>query len=577
VLTRVIRGKRPRRSTYLVIAGGLLAAAGLLAVTVFAVFLGDSGTVDVRVADRTTSQVDKQTAGGAFVSYFGDSDTSFGASGTGIFDPFVRIQGTPTEQGYNTNGTTEFDTKVGTWTHAIKVSQIPQRPCPTTTTTPPVTIGSETCFELFVDVNENNSTPFVSLNKVEVYFASGPGAATLTGYPFNTPPAGTTVTEQYSYNGQVLMKDVNQGSGRGDLRYDIPINKSGSGIDVASINCDYGNPLCNTYFVLYSQWGTTGTLSGTNYNSDGGFEEWQVRIYPVVHILKTANPAGPVNAGNPIGFDITVSNTSAIAATNVVISDPLPAGGDLNWSLSPAFTGCSITGSTGSQTLNCTFATLAANSSIGPIHITSATTKADCAVVTNTASFTTGNDGSGSSTASVTVQCGALVIKKESTKTGNPLVKNAGAVFSITGPGGYSTSVKDNNNPAGTATDEDSTIGQVCISGLAPGSYTVNETSPPTGYAGASQTNVGVTVTSGTNCSTNEPTATAAVFTNPPKADIQVNFRDGGSGETSATISCDNTTGTATSSPVPSGWTTTDTVTGISAPTTVHCTIVIDP
>ena len=89
-----------------------------------------------------------------------------------------------------------------------------------------------------------------------------------------------------------------------------------------------------------------------------------------------------MNAGTDIGFDITVTNTGAADATNVTITDnPLPAGGDLNWSLNPAFPGCSITGPVGSQVLNCSFATLAATTgSIGPIHIQSHTTAADCAV-----------------------------------------------------------------------------------------------------------------------------------------------------------------------------------------------------
>src|SRR5205823_8741193 len=135
-------------------------------------------------------------------------------------------------------------------------------------------------------------------------------------------------------------------------------------------------------------------------------------------------------------------------------------------------TGCSIAAGP-PQVLNCTFATLAAGGSIGPIHLTSDTTAADCALVSNTATVASGNDGGGSDDASVTVQCGALVIQKESTKTGNPLVSKTGAVFSITGPGGFSKSVTDN----GTG-DDDTTVGQVCVSGLVPGSYTVNETTP---------------------------------------------------------------------------------------------------
>jgi hypothetical protein len=77
-----------------------------------------------------------------------------------------------------------------------------------------------------------------------------------------------------------------------------------------------------------------------------------------------------VSAGSNIGFDITVSNTGVADATDVVITDPLPAGAgnDLNWSLDPPFAGCSISGAIGSQVLTCTFATLEAGTSIGPIH-----------------------------------------------------------------------------------------------------------------------------------------------------------------------------------------------------------------
>ena len=164
-------------------------------------------------------------------------------------------------------------------------------------------------------------------------------------------------------------------------------------------------------------------------------------------------------------------------------------------------------------------------------------------------------------------QTGALRILKESTKSGNPLVSTAGAVFSYN-----STNVTDN----GTG-DEDSTIGSVCVSGLPIGDYTVNEVTPPPGYGDASQTDQTATVVAGTNCTDNIPTGAAVVtFTNAPLSDIQVNFRDGGSGETSATISCDNTTGTSDTTAA-TGWDTSETVTGIDAPTTITCIIVIDP
>jgi Prealbumin-like fold domain len=160
---------------------------------------------------------------------------------------------------------------------------------------------------------------------------------------------------------------------------------------------------------------------------------------------------------------------------------------------------------------------------------------------------------------------GALAILKNSTKGG--AVTTAGAVFSYDG-----NSVTDN----GTG-DEDPDIGQVCVSGLNVGDYLVDETSPPPGYGGASEAAQMVTVVSGTNCAGSPPGAGAtATFTNPPLSDIQVNFRDGGSGETSATITCDNTTGSGSTTPA-TGWDTSLTVTGVEAPTDIHCTISIDP
>src|SRR5439155_10239644 len=95
-----------------------------------------------------------------------------------------------------------------------------------------------------------------------------------------------------------------------------------------------------------------------------------------IEIHKVANPTGPVSAGDSIGFDLTVHNGGAGTAKNVVVSDALPSGGDLNWSLSPALTGCFITGAVGSQRLDCTFATLGPGASVR-VHVPSPPTRLD--------------------------------------------------------------------------------------------------------------------------------------------------------------------------------------------------------
>jgi uncharacterized repeat protein (TIGR01451 family) len=524
----------------------------LIATVVFAL-ISDSGTHDVIVADSGSSKT--ADIGNASVEYIGSSADNQ-SSGTGTFDPFVRLQGAPTQQGYNTDGAVEFDTKTGKWTHAILASAIPVVDCGGDAT------GTD-CWELFVDINESNTAKYVSLNEVEVWLTDDPG---LRGYPTNF---ATGATQIYDFSGTIKIHDVNQGSGRGDLRYLIPVQEFAA----------------DDFFVLYSRWGTTAGASpdGKTWGSEGGFEEWKVRKAPNVSIVKTAVPAGPVNAGDTIGFDITVSNTGAADATNVMISDSLPASdgvttGTLNWSESPDNSNCAISGAVGSQVLNCTFATLASGASV-TIHIQSATTAADCGIVSNTAALV----GDGSSTATVTVNCAAIRILKDSTKGG--AVAIAGAVFSVDGPDANSDpdfSITD--DATAVAPDEDADIGEVCVSGLAPGNYTVNETTAPSGYGDATQTNLTAVAANGTDCGSNQPTeANSATFVNAPLFDVQVNFRDGGSGETSiVSIDCDGDTtldGTAAS-----GWDDSLTQDDIefvdesgTGEMTLECTLVVDP
>jgi uncharacterized repeat protein (TIGR01451 family) len=269
--------------------------------------VSDSGTYSVVVPDHTQS-ASATTSGGALVTYIGDSAAD-GSSGTGIFDPFVRLQGSPTEQGYNTNGAKEFNTKTGTWTHAILVSDIPV-----------VTVNGKNYWELFNDINETNSTAYVSLNKVEAYFTSN---ANLTGY---SAGFGANATLQYAFNGAILIHDVNSGSGRADLRYRIPTN----GISIPS-NCGYLSSGCSTYFVLYSEWGTTAAYTdGNDYSSDGGFEEWKTQqTYATLQIVKHT-----VGGDGTFGFSVTGTPTAPpVAHPSITTSGG--TGATQNWVVSP--------------------------------------------------------------------------------------------------------------------------------------------------------------------------------------------------------------------------------------------------
>ena len=51
-----------------------------------------------------------------------------------------------------------------------------------------------------------------------------------------------------------------------------------------------------------------------------------------IHIVKTAD-AAQVNAGEPIGFTLTVYNTGSGDAKGVTLTDPLPTKAGLSWSI----------------------------------------------------------------------------------------------------------------------------------------------------------------------------------------------------------------------------------------------------
>jgi uncharacterized repeat protein (TIGR01451 family) len=436
--------------------------------------------------------------GFASVEYIGSS-ASNQSSGTGIFDPFVRLQGSPTEAGYNTDGTVQFATKSGQWTKAIPASAIPVVDCDGPGS------GTALCWELFVDINESNTAKYVSLNEVEVWLTQD---SELSGYPANFL---TDATKVYDFSGAILIHDVNQGSGRGDLRYLIPVQEFESG----------------DFFVLYSQWGTTtgAAPDGKTWGSEGGFEEWKVRKTANVSITKTADAAS-VNAGQNIGFTITVTNGGAADATGVTISDPLPGGPGIDWSESPDNPNCTISGSPPTETLTCGPVTLAANGGSLSVHVQSATTGASCGPYPNTATITAG--GTGSASATITVNCGAIQITKTAkhADTSGDTSANLVATFTITGPSPATT----------TRTVTTGADGVGCVGGLAFGSYSVAETTVPAGYAAPAATTV--TVDNSASCADATFGGEALGVENIPQTDVTITIDSQRDGATSTLIEC---------------------------------------
>src|SRR3954468_23708458 len=88
------------------------------------------------------------------------------AAGTGIFNTFVRVQNTGTEQGYNTDAAAQFDEKAS-FHHSVLLNNIP------------IIIGDGTggteegvaYREFRLDLNEANGStnPFLSLDKLQIF------------------------------------------------------------------------------------------------------------------------------------------------------------------------------------------------------------------------------------------------------------------------------------------------------------------------------------------------------------------------------------------------------------------------
>lgn len=238
---------------------GKLATVGGLGLVVAVILIG--GGIAIANVDLTNPPTtnDHTFGDGSIIEYI----DPVGATGTGVLNSFVRVQANGTEEGYNTDGPLEQDTKPGIWTHSLLVSDVPQ-----------ITIAGNSYREFIADMNENNSETGVllTLNDVELYLTADPN---LTGYNVGW---GSTI---WDLPDVVELFDFNPGSGDGDFRLLIPESNFSGATD-----CEYGSSNCSTYLVFYSNWG----VAGSEFASDATFEEWAVAERPVLAVSKTAVP-----------------------------------------------------------------------------------------------------------------------------------------------------------------------------------------------------------------------------------------------------------------------------------------------
>ena len=164
----------------------------------------------------------------------------------------------------------------------------------------------------------------------------------------------------------------------------------------------------------------------------------------------TTPDSTPVSADATAGFTTTVSvSAGGPNATDVKVSQPLPGDSTTDWqvdSTSQAAADCSITGSPGSQSLSCTFSSIAPGNS-ETVHVTSPTTSGSCQTYSTTATATSNTYASSTSTASLVVECPALTLSK----TADAASVGAGSTIGF-------TLTMSNSNSSGTGAADTPTI-----------------------------------------------------------------------------------------------------------------------
>jgi hypothetical protein len=166
-------------------------------------------------------------------------------TGTGVIDPFLRVQANGSEQGVNSPGPYLMDEKSGIWTHAIHLSDFGA------VTNPDNGVAS---IRVLLDIDETANAPLLSMDRLRIYTATVGTYNSLS----QLDASGSLIYDLDAGSDNVVYLNylLDNGSGSGDMLAYLPVSLF-AGHDTE-------------WFYLYSQFGAT----GGDYVSDNGFEEW---------------------------------------------------------------------------------------------------------------------------------------------------------------------------------------------------------------------------------------------------------------------------------------------------------------
>ena len=203
-------------------------------------------------------------------------------SGSGVIDSFVRLKApghSTIEQGYNTDARPlQFDENNSpVFTRSLALASIPQ-----------VDIGGSNYYEFLLDINQNSSSPLLSLDELRLFVGT---SGNLTGYNTSskTLAGQSAVYDMGAGNWVELNARLSHGSGSSDMTLYVPAADFSGG----------------SYVYLYSKF-------GVNASSNGGYEEWATGAKGVA--VTTDNTA------NLTGHTFNDGNNDATGVANVPVT-----------------------------------------------------------------------------------------------------------------------------------------------------------------------------------------------------------------------------------------------------------------